>query len=343
MPVTKSRIDLAVVGGGPSGALCALLLSREGARVSLVHWGGYAPDGIELVSGRACRLMEQYVPDFFRKATFPRVEVHETISLRGTPEPVSWNSTVSPQGSGLAVERPLFDRALRELAQTESLRVVADAKVLQIDRGDDDRWQLLLRSEEAEAATLCADFVILATGRATVPFFGRAPRVESSKIALMTSLPSHGAPGHAAYMESTDNGSWYALPATDGGYFASFCIDRGELKKRSGSLKDFFVSELQRTQLLAYVSPSNSIDLQITGRMAGAGAVDKAAGKGWIGVGDAVYAPDPLSGTGIESAVESAGLGSNAVLAAMKGTGALNARAEFPEYEELMQARWHAQ
>ena len=57
--------DVVVIGGGPAGAICALALARAGIDVKLVYWGGYAPGGIELVSGRARHFIEQYCPDFF--------------------------------------------------------------------------------------------------------------------------------------------------------------------------------------------------------------------------------------------------------------------------------------
>ena len=50
-------------------------------------------------------------------------------------------------------------------------------------------------------------------------------------------------------------------------------------------------------------------DSHISGRMAGARPFGRAAGDGWIAVGDAAYAPDPLSGMGIELALESAEAG----------------------------------
>ena len=60
MSKRSQSIDVAVVGGGPAGAICALMLARGGARVTLMHWSGYAAGGIELVSGHA-RLLKSEV------------------------------------------------------------------------------------------------------------------------------------------------------------------------------------------------------------------------------------------------------------------------------------------
>jgi flavin-dependent dehydrogenase len=347
--------DVMVVGGGPAGAICALMLARGGARVSLADWSGYAPGGIELVSGHARSIIERHCSSFFREAV-PGVEVHETICVWDTPEPVIFNAMFNPWGPGVAVERHLFDRALCNLAREAGVSIVSGAKVEGIERRG-DRWRVLVRlaetSAEAGSSDVCnASFLVIATGRAAAPFLDRSPLVKSSKIALMTLLgerrdepcavPAH-APRHALYIEGTDKGWWYALPAIGGKYFAGFCIDRDELKRRQVPLKDFFFQELQGTQLLAPLMTGTTGVQQISGRTAAMGAFSSAAGDGWLAVGDAAYAPDPLSGMGIEWAVESAQLAARALLQEMQRPTQLpvqsNSITGFAEYEDAVRAR----
>jgi flavin-dependent dehydrogenase len=311
-----------------------------------MHWGGYGAGGIELVSGYARHLIEHYNADFFRKAALG-VEVHETLSLWGTPEPVTFNAMFNPWGAGVAVERPLFDQALRQLARTGGVSVMDDAKVVGIERGE-DRWHLQMRlagaAQDEAANQASAGFLVLATGRAASQFVDRSPVTEPSEIALMTLLRTPGSgpiqsPGNTLYIEGKDNGWWYALPARDGSYFAGFCTDRDEVKKRQGSLKEFFVRELRGTRLLAPLLSSATGNIQISGRMAGAQVFDRMSGEGWIAVGDAAYAPDPLSGMGIELALESAQLGAGALLAAMQNTAKSCAPVGFAEYEDAIRKR----
>ncbi|SFN45647.1 Dehydrogenase (flavoprotein) [Nitrosospira briensis] len=348
--------DVMVVGGGPAGAMCALMLARGGARVSLAHWSGYAPGGIELVSGHARSIIERHCSSFFREAV-PGVEVHETISVWDTPEPVTFNAMFNPWGPGVAVERQPFDRALCDLARAAGVSIVSDAKVTGIERRG-DRWRILMRlaktsADEAGSSGVCsASFLVIATGRVAAPFLERSPLVESSQIALMTLLqersdkpcaaPAH-APQHALYIEATDKGWWYALPAMGGKYFAGFCIDRDELKRRQVPLKDFFFQELQRTRLLAPRLPSTQGMQPISGRTAGAGAFISAAGDGWLAVGDAAYAPDPLSGMGIKWAIETAELGARTLLEEMQRATQSpthrNSSTGFAGYEDAIRAR----
>ena len=347
MPANRRNVDVAIIGGGPAGAICALMLALGGMRVSLVHWSGYAAGGIELVSGRARHLIEEHCSDFFRQAA-PGVEVYETVSLWGTPEPATFNAMFNPWGAGIAVERPLLDRALRELACSAGVSVTADTKTVRIER-QDGQWHLFTRpagssSDETETDGVYARFLVLATGRAAAQFFNRVPVSEPTQIALMTSLKAkRDKPGHILYIEAANNGWWYALPARDGGYFAGLCIGRDELKRRQAALKDFFVQELKRTRLLAPLLP-DSVSIQpLTGRTAGVSAFKSMAGEGWIAVGDAAYAPDPLSGMGIELAVESAQLGARALLEAFQRITECNALTELADYEAAMRERVSSQ
>lgn len=347
MIASSQEQDIAIIGGGPAGAICALLLARAGARVALVHWSGYAPGGIELVSGRARHLIEQHAPNFFQTAV-PGIEINETISLWDTPQPVAFNAIFNPWGAGVAVERPWLDRALRVLACSAGVAEVADGKVVAVER-QDNQWRLIVRSSAAASWTettsdktesdMYSRFLVLATGRVGAPFLNRAPVSEPSRIALTTSLQAHGVPGHALYIEAASNGWWYALPALDGGYFAGFCIAREELRRRQGRLKEFFFRELESTRLLSSLKMDMMSPQPISGRTADASQFANAAGDGWIAMGDAAYAPDPLSGMGIELAIESAQLGARALLDALQRTTERSAFAVLRGYEDVIRRR----
>ena len=337
--------DVVVIGGGPAGATCALALARAGVDVKLVYWGGYAPGGIELVSGRARHFIEQYRPDFFSEAV-QGIEIHETVSLWDTAEPVIFNAMFNPWGAGVAIERPLLDEALRNLAFSAGSTIIPDAKVVGVER-QHDKWRLILRpSQEAPSnettsgageRAIYGRFIVLATGRVPLSFFDHAAVSEPSQIALMASFQARMTPGHTFYIEGTSRGWWYALPAGKD-YFAGFCIERNELKQRQSRLKDFFFQELQRTRLLAPLTAGASDQRPISGRTAGATTFPAMGGDAWIAVGDATAAPDPLSGTGIEWAIESAQLGANMLLEALQKSEG-NVLFDLPAFENAIRQR----
>ena len=351
--MSESAMDAAVVGGGPAGAVCALLLARTGARVSLVHWPGYAPTGAELVSGHGCRLIEHLCPGFFRPGGIGTegVEIREAISLWNTAEPVVLSAMFSSQGPGMAVDRIQFDYALLCLARAAGVSVTGEKMVGLERRGG---FSILVTrpndsTDGAAISRIAARYVVLATGRTGVRLFVDQPSImtESPRIALTASVrPQPDADPlpretHALYVEAAGNGWWYALPMKGGGYFIGFCTTPGELKQRQAPLKDFFAQQLRATRLLAPLLSGMAAMPQPAGRVIGrtASRTGKAAGDGWIMIGDAAHAPElsgPGIGMGMEFAIESARLGASAVLGALSG---ISQRDAFRQYEMSIHQR----
>lgn len=255
---------------------------------------------VELVSGRCRRMIEEHCAGFFHEAS--GVEVHRTVSLWGTSEPVTWNAIRNPFGAGVAVNRATFDAALLHAARVGGATILCPANVLSIERRNGS-WRVHFRRrgdfEEVRAGRL-----ILAAGLVGRRFVSQTTPGETSQIALMTTGNARDEPDGALYLERVENGWWYALPRI-GGYFVGFCTKASLIRRRPATLRDFFVAELARTRLLTGFLSGHSLDLPIAGRSVGARGPGEVAGDGWIAVGDAAYAPDPLSGMGIEFAIES--------------------------------------
>ncbi len=146
--------------------------------MTLVHWDGYAPGGIELVSGHARQILEQYSPGLFQR--LPAVEIRETVSLWGTAEPVTVNAMFNPWGPGIALERSLLDKSLRDLAYAAGVSIAADIKVTRVERKGEG-WRLLLRSGETRNNLLNSRFMVIATGRVAESLVERPP-VPSRRI-----------------------------------------------------------------------------------------------------------------------------------------------------------------
>ncbi len=121
--------------------------------------------------------------------------------------------------------------------------------------------------------------------------------------------------GHTLYLEAVDGAWWYALPERCGGWFAGYCTGTEEVKHRAMPLQSLFEQAFGRTRLLAGALPGATLTAPVVGRAGGAYTFDTVAGPGWIAVGDAAFAPHPLSGMGIEFGVASAIQAARIVLA----------------------------
>jgi flavin-dependent dehydrogenase len=310
-PSVITDSDVVVIGGGPAGAICALSLARRGVRVSLIHHGRNRFGAIELVSGRARGFLESLLKQPLIEVV-RGIEVNETISLWGTASPVTWNAMCNPYGAGIAVERPAFDEALRKVVSSAGVSMLSGSIVLGVERKE-NLWQLIIQHDHGRKL-LRARFLVVATGRSCTITLDRRPVVMSSMLTLTTRVRTNTIEqDHTLYLESSSNGWWYALPDRQNVRFVGFCTRPESLKQKRSSLQDLFLHELVRTRLLAHLISHVKDPIPVLVYVTNVQAYDKITGPCWLAVGDAAFASDPLSGMGIEFAIESAVRGAHAL------------------------------
>jgi flavin-dependent dehydrogenase len=304
------ELDVAVIGGGPAGALCALALAQQGISVVLIFDTRIEKDTIELVSGRANRLIERLVNKPLIDL-IECIEIHETISLWGTRNPVSWNAMYNPWGVGVAVSRKTLDKAFRELALNAGVKIFSDTKVQRV-RQRNNLWEITFL-HKGIVSLLHSRFLALATGRGT-DLVGRIRRERPSNLVLTAIMQTTDSwQADTLYLEATKNGWWYSIPCTTSDHLVGYYVGIGLIKQSKLPLHDIFFQQLRSTKLVGSLTHDTSAHKRIVGQLAGVQSYDRILGDSWISVGDAAFASDPLSGMGIEFAVESASLSASVI------------------------------
>lgn len=309
-----------MVGGGPAGAVAALVLARRGVRVSVLE-ARAAPEpkvGECLPPDLSPLLRHLGLEEDLRADGHLRSLGHRFVW--GSPRPGERPFLAGTLGDGWHVDRPRFEARLAETAREAG----ADWRWgwrLERCSPAGGRWHLAGRSGER----LEADFVADATGRpARLARRLGARRLRYDRLVGISSLLESPTPAEDTYtlVEATPEGWWYSALLADGWLAVAFLGD-GDLLERSLVRGDPDVwwrrlgetrETRDRVEAHGYRPgpPPRALPAE-TSRL------DVIAGEGWLALGDAAAAYDPLSSYGIASAMASGFYGGHAIADLLAG------------------------
>ena len=329
--------DVVVVGGGPAGAIAALVLARAGRRVLLVDRSDRNPRIGEALPPAAR-------PVLCDLGLLPRVMADGHLSCVANAS--AWGSEelrirdfiFDVHGAGLHLNRARFDASLREAAAAAGAHVIGGAYVgvkggshtaSPSSPGSDREIRLRVNGRDE---TLRCRWLVDASGRAALPAVSCGGRRRA--IDRLFAVYARLAPGRAldhqlpdrdsrTLIESSADGWWYSalLPSRERivAFFSdSDLVNRRALLSTDGS---GVMAGIERTNHLRDLMVSSGY--VITGRPRGADAsssrLDQVVGRNWIAAGDAAVAFDPLSSQGIFNAMYTGMQAGRALHAALTG------------------------
>lgn len=278
---------IVVLGAGPAGAAVALGLRRLGYPVTLVsEWRRFA--ALEGVSVR--------VLDALRAAGLDQALADAALPSQ---RQVSWNGQQHAQNIEFLLDRPRFDRGLREDLRQAGVEVI-EGRVLTVKSS-----LAGYRIDIEGRAALSADFLVEARGR-QAPAQGKGLRGPET-VSLLNRW--QGAPGStASAVESLEHGwAWMARRA-DGQCYWQWTVDVGSVRlPGKAQLLDYCHQQrLQSALARTFFGDAPQPDVQLHARSSTAILSPQVCGKNWIRVGDAAMAVDPLSGNGVFQSLSSA-------------------------------------
>lgn len=316
MPETAARHDapladrcrVAILGGGPAGCATALALARLGIDdVVVVEAGVYD----------TVRIGESLPPD--ARTLLARLGVLETFLADDHDAALgncsSWGSddlgyndfVFNPHGHGWHLDRRRFDGMLAAEAAAGGARVLPGTSFLGVER-DGGRLLLDLREAGGGRRRLAAELAVDATGfRALLARAMGARKDYLDRLICVygfLDLPPEERFGHLTLLEAVEYGWWYAARLPRGRLAVAVASDGDTVKTAGLGRVRGWREHLDATRHLApAVAAGRFVAGSLRAWPAHSFLLDRPVGDGWLAVGDAAAAYDPISAQGIHKAL----------------------------------------
>ncbi|MGW2485716.1 tryptophan 7-halogenase [Streptomyces sp. NPDC001606] len=305
VPADGRYYEAVIAGGGPSGAAAAITLAAAGRSVLLADAGTGPPKTGESLVPAARMLLRDLGVDPGTLDRDHRV-CQGTVSAWGSSDPQQVHFINDPHGHGWHLDRPAFDRLLRSRALAHGAQVAEHTTVGHPARDPDGGWRVTLTAAGVHRTLHCR-WLVDATGRrARVAVRCGALRHRYDRL-LAVHLQLADDPRdteHLSLVESAADGWWYTAPCHPTGRLVTFFTDT-DLTPAGLTTPEVFLSRLAatvHTAARAVDRPPRPGHLPLR-CAAHTARLDPAVGDGWIAVGDAAAAYDPVSSQGVLTAL----------------------------------------
>ena len=344
-----THFDVIVVGGGPAGSLTSRGAALEGLRTLLLV------DPRDRATRRSGEMLASSGVEHLRRLGLrdrlasTRLECEGALSCWGSPAPARRWGLESITGPSWHVDRASFDDSLRRAAG-EAGAELRKAYAYRAMRESAGRVSIEAVDHDGRRSRIDAPIVVDAAGpSAPIARSLGARRIEISRLATLV-VERAGAPrdvnSRYVAVEAVPNGWWYSTVEPDGRLVVCRFGDVDDVERSTPARLQGFESALQGAPLtrsrlgsLAYGAP--------TIRIASEAITCPIAAPGWITVGDAAAAFDPLSSRGLVRALVGAESAVASILATYAGDrSAIDAYARDVEIDFLRyletRARYYA-
>ena len=293
---------IVIVGGGPAGLAAAFWLQRRRHDVVVLERSDYTDVriGEHVPPAAALRLAGLGTLSGLSVADHPTSSGVD--AYWGADAPSHTDYFLQSGQHGINLSRPKFDADFARACEAVGARVLRSCSVMRAERRE-SRWEIDV-SANGSISTLTASFVVDASGRAA----GFARR-RGARIHADDDLMALAAFGRArqtscstrSLIESAELGWWYHAPISSDQTLCVFFVD-GDLlpRMRRPLLFDWWRANLAKTKQVStnFQTCEGSGRLHI--RSARSQRLEPLHGDdGWMAIGDAATAFDPLSSRGI--------------------------------------------
>ncbi|MFY9579049.1 MAG: FAD-dependent monooxygenase [Gaiellaceae bacterium] len=312
--------DVLVLGGGPAGSAAARTLACLGKSVVVVERSTYHDwrPGESLPPQARTTLAELGVVERLLE-----LEPATSFGIRacwGQSDPYAIDFILDASGTGCQVERPRFDAMLASAAADAGAALVTGARLFALEV-EGCCWHAGVETA-GQRRVFRARALVDATGRSAVVArrLGVRRRSFDRLIGLvgLVDRPESAAVDSNLLLEAVEDGWWYSAPLPRSRMTVAFMTDADLISSRACASASAFTARLRQAPYTTErVQEFRLRDLRV--RSAATARLDEPSGAGWLAVGDAAEAHDPLAGIGLTKAIDSGRRGARALAAALDG------------------------
>ena len=299
---------MVVLGGGPAGLATAVSLRQAvpAPSVALItpmadevpRVGESVPPAVEPLL-RQLGVLERFLAQGHRPA-------FGTAAAWGGPHPLSNEFFFTPHQRGWQLDRACFERMLAETARDAGAATLS-GRFTDASPDDAGGWRIAVRIGK-DTRHLSAGFVVDATGRRAL-FAARSgvrAVAHDALIGAVRFFRDHAtADPCGALVEACRDGWWYCAPLPGGGLVAAAMTEAAIARRRGLATAggwDAALADAPYTRRRLAASPGGP-EGEVRLMTARSQRLPRCTGHGWLAVGDAASAVDPLSSQGVVRAL----------------------------------------
>lgn len=308
----REEIDVAIFGAGPAGCSAAIALINGG--ITSVQLFDMPRPTSRFRIGESAAPNVQHILDQLKLqpqlSDMGHLPCDGNCSAWGASKPTYTDYIFQGHDIGWHLNRKQFDDWLKECtvkcgAKFHNINSLSDLR-----RQDDGLWDIKVCQPDTVNKNITAGFIIDATGRnASI-----ALRLGSKKVtvdhlvclAILCSAKPETPLQSYSMIEAVNNGWWYAatIPLQERQKtVVCFMTDCEIALDKEFQQSERFLHKLKQSKLIYPFLNSLNPDIDVMFYPAYTQYIDQICGDGWLAIGDAALGMDPLTSSGINSAL----------------------------------------